>query len=356
MARSVPSWGPFTFARDRPHGFRTVSTRKARSGWKMNQVRNASATILLLLAWTVGHAQPASPFGPAAAWLVVEGDSLLRMEKPQKAVDKYTQAIDMEPSASNYSARARAWYQMDRMDRFLLDTEKALKIDSTHAEANYQRALYALRSEDYRTAERLSTRALDHGAKNRVREQALIVRGEARAELRKTKEAIADLKAGLGDRTEDLPAMKTLARMHDAQKDHAASLSVLEKLCTVEPGDIGNWTNRGFELAALGRYEEALTIYGKALTLDKDEPTALSDRAYALHKLGRNQEAMVDVERSLKSYPSNAFALHTRALLRLAKGEREKACADLHLAHIIGGVAEVDALLEKNCGGIQQKR
>ena len=319
-------------------------------------MRNTIATILLLLACAGGHAQPASPFGPAAAWLVVEGDSLLRLEKPQKAVDKYTQAIDLEPSAGNYSARARAWYQLERMDRYLLDTEKALKIDSTHAEANYQRAVYAFRSDDYRTTERLCSRSLDHGAKKTVREQALILRGEARAELKKTKEAIADLKAGLGDRTEDLSAMKTLARMHDAQNDHASSLAVLEKLCTVEPGDIGNWTNRGFELASLGRYEEALTIYGKALALDKDEPTALSDRAYALLKLGRNQEALTDVERSLKSYPSNAFALRTRAMLRLAKGERDKACADLHLSHIIGGVPEVDQLIEKNCGGIQPKR
>ena len=131
---------------------------------------------------------------------------------------------------------------------------------------------------------------------------------------------------------------------------------MLEKLCTVEPNDIGNWTNRGFELTSLGRYEEALTIYGKALSMDKDEPTALSDRAFALMKLGRNQEALADVERSLKSYPSNAFALRTRAMLRLAKGEREKACSDLHLAHVIGGVPEVDQLIEKNCGGLQPKR
>ncbi len=319
-------------------------------------MRNAIPTILLLLASAIGRAQPGSPFGPAAAWLVVEGDSLLRLEKPQKAVDKYTQAIEMEPSAGNYSARARGWYQMERMDRFLLDAEKALKLDSVHPEANYQRALYAYRSDDFRMTERLCSRALDHGAKNSLREQTLILRGEARAELKKTKEAIADLKAGLGDRTHDPVAMKTLARMHDAVKDHASSLAVLEQLSAIEPHDIGNWTNRGFELSALGRHEEALTIYGKALELDKDEPTALSDRAYTLYKLGRNQEAMTDVERSLRSYPSNAFALRTRALLRLAKGEREKACADLHLAHIIGGVPDVDQLLEKNCAGLEHNR
>ena len=44
------------------------------------------------------------------------------------------------------------------------------------------------------------------------------------------------------------------------------------------------------------------------------------------------------------------------AYRELAKGERDKACADLHLAHVIGGVPEVDQLLEKNCGGTQPRR
>ena len=130
----------------------------------------------------------------------------------------------------------------------------------------------------------------------------------------------------------------------------------LEQLCAVQPEDIGNWTNRGYELAALGRFDEALTIYGEALALDKDEPTVLSNRAWALLKLGRQDEALSDVERSLKSYPANPYALRTRALLYVAKGQREKACADLELARIIGGVDDVLQLITEHCAGIAPKR
>jgi len=319
-------------------------------------VRIIVIAILSLTMHVIVNAQIASPFGPAAAWLVEEGDSLLRINKPQKAIEKYTQAIDLEPSATNYAARARAWYKLDRMDRVLLDSEQALKLDSTHGEANFQRARYAFRADDHRLADRLTTRALDRGPKDKVRDKLLVLRGEARAELKRPQEAIADLAAGLGARTDNLPALKTLARLHDAVGDHAASLAVLEKLCTVEPGDIGNWTNRGFELASLGRHQEALTMYAKALTMDKDEPTALSDRAWSLLELGRPDEAMSDVQRSLRAYPANAFALRTRALLRIAKGEREKACEDLHLARVIGGVADVPKLIEKHCAGLPAKR
>lgn len=288
--------------------------------------------------------------------LIAEGDSLLALERPQKALDKFTAAVDMAPSASTYSARARAWYRLDRMDRYLMDVEKALKLDSLHPEANFQRAMYASRSEDNVAVERYSSRALVHGAKEPLRYQLLILRGQARTETRDYAGAIEDLRSGLGDRTEDLPAMKSLARCYDAMGEHEASLHVLEKLCAVEPDDIGNWTNRGFELATLGRHEDALVVYGEALELDRDEPTALSDRAWSLLQLHREDEALRDVERSLKAYPANAFALRTRALLNLNKGLKEKACADLQLAHILGGVPDVDKLIDQNCAGVLPKR
>ncbi len=287
---------------------------------------------------------------------IAEGDSLLAVERPQKALERFTYAVDKEPTAAHLSARARAWYRLDRMDRFLLDVDRALKLDSTLAEANYQRALYASRSEDHRGVDRYASAALRHGATGTLRQQLLVLRGRSRAETHDHNGAIADLQEGLGDRTEDTPAMKALANAYDAVGDHASSLAVLEKLCAVEPEDIGNWTNRGFELAKLGRHEEALTIYGEALGIDKDEPTALSDRAWSLLQLKREEEALKDVERSLRSYPANAFALRTRGILYAHKGLREKACADLQLARIIGGVPEVDKLIEEHCAGIPQKR
>lgn len=313
------------------------------------KVRSAIIPFLLPLVGGMAQAQ-------SAAQLIAEGDSLLKIDRPQKAADKFTQAIEKDPSAASYSARARAWYYMERMDRFLLDVEKALKLDSLDLEANYQRALYASRGEDHAMTDRLCSRALDHGAKEPLRYQLLVLRGGSRAESKNYSGAVADLTEALGTRTEDIPALKTLARAYDALGDHAASLHVLETLCTIEPEDIGNWTNRGFELASIDRYEEAITVYGEALALDKDEPTALSDRAYALLKLGRESEALVDIEHSLKGYPANAFALRTRGILRLHKGEKEKACADLQLARIIGGVPEVDKLIEENCAGSDPKR
>jgi tetratricopeptide (TPR) repeat protein len=283
------------------------------------------------------------------------GDSLLALDRPQKALEQYESAIKLRPDAHSYSARARAWFYQDRMDRFVMDADKALQLDSVYPEANYQRALYACRAEDFRFAERLLSRGLP-GATGKLRDQMLVLRGEARAELKKNAAAIEDLKAGIGDRNDDHEALRTLARLYDANGQYEEALAVLVTLCVVEPENIGHWTNRGYELLELQRYEDALAMFEKALKLDKDEPVARSNRAYCLLKLGRSEEAMADVEQSLKAYPANPYALRTRALLYLAKGEREKACNDLSLAKILGTVPEVDQLIQEHCGGTTAPR
>jgi tetratricopeptide (TPR) repeat protein len=281
--------------------------------------------------------------------LILQGDSLLRLEKPQRALDLYNQAVSIDPSAESYLARAKAWYMMDRMDRFLQDVDQALRKDSTSANAHYQRALYAIRSEDPEKAEYHATKAHELATQPLLKAQSLVLRGEARSELKRYALAIDDLEKGIAGTPTDPEVLKTLGRLYDQEGRHADALRILEQLCVLEPGQVGHWSNRGFELTQLGRYDEALTMIEEALSIDKDEPVALSNRAFVYMMLGRDAEAWTDVERSLRSYPANPYALRTRAMLRLRKGERAKACEDLTLAKALGGVPEVERLIKENC-------
>jgi tetratricopeptide (TPR) repeat protein len=281
--------------------------------------------------------------------LLVAGDSLMGIDKPQRALAEYDKALKLEPSPRTYLARAKAWYAMDRMDRFLLDVEQLLRMDSTHVEGHYLRAMYAYSAGDMPRAEHHADRSIRCGATDPLVAKVLVLRGEARAELKRYPEALADLEAGMAKGVEDVDAMRTLARLYDALGRHADALAVLERLCELEPRDVGHWSNRGYELIHLERYDEALSILEKALTIDRDEPTALSNRAFVLWKKGRLKEAWNDVERSLRYYPANPFALRTRAVLRLDRGDINKACEDLNLSKALGGAPLVDALLKEHC-------
>ncbi|MCB0773472.1 MAG: hypothetical protein KDB93_08860 [Flavobacteriales bacterium] len=311
-------------------------------------------TILLLalaIPWAFGAVR-----AQEAATLIAQGDSLLAAHENGKAMAKFNAAMALAPTADAFAGRARGWFQLAKYDKFLEDVHKALALDSLHGQANYQRALFALRAEDHQRAIQFASRVVNGDQPEPLRRQALIVRGEAEAAAGASRRAIDDLRNGLADHCDDLPAMKTLARMYDAAGSPDSSLHILEKLCELQPDDIGNWSNRGFELNRLERFSESIAMLDRALALDKDEPVVLSNKAYALLKLGHDAEAFSTVERSLSADRSNPFALRTRALLWLRKGELDKACNDLTLAKALGGAPEVDALVKQHCSGMRSNR
>lgn len=278
------------------------------------------------------------------------GDSLMRIEKPQRALAEYERALKLQPSATTYLARAKAWNALDRSDRFLLDVEQVLRMDSVNATAHYLRAEYAMRGGDMQRVVHHASRCLEHSTKSEERNKALVLRGEARVELKQYPGAILDLEQGLGNTSTDTESLATLARLYDGVGRYADALAILERLCELEPRSVGHWSNRSFELIMLERYDEAMQAVEQALALDKDEPIALSNRAYIHFKQGRVKEAWSDVERSLRSYPANPYALRTRGVLRLQAGDVEKACDDLTLAKVLGDIPEVEQLVKEHCG------
>ena len=121
-----------------------------------SRIRNGLRSVLFsasCLAAVTGFAQNARQ-------LIQQGDSLLQLEKPQRALDHFERAVEIESTATTHLARARAWYMLDRMDRFLLDVDKALRLDSSSGEDKEKSALYALRAEDYGLAESQAGQAI----------------------------------------------------------------------------------------------------------------------------------------------------------------------------------------------------
>jgi tetratricopeptide (TPR) repeat protein len=322
------------------HHFRDLRTIYFRS----MDPRRAMGIVLMMVGGMV-HAQN-------AAQLIAQGDSLLVNGKYAKAVEHFDAAIKAQPDARSYAARAAAWYVMDEPDRMLQDVDKALKLDSISPEANYQRALYAMRGQSWTTAEVHADRAMRHSTQEPLRSRAQILRGEARAEMKRYSTALRDLEEGTRLVPNDAGALRVLAQLYDQNKEHEKALLILDHLCKLEPKEMGHLVNKGFELALLGRHAEALAVYDEAAKFDAEEPVLLSNRAFSLMELGRNDVAMKEVKRGLHHEPGNPFALRTRAILYLRRGEREKACEDLQVSKAIGPGPEVDALILEHCSGV----
>jgi tetratricopeptide (TPR) repeat protein len=78
------------------------------------------------------------------------------------------------------------------------------------------------------------------------------------------------------------------------------------------PDAAAQWNNKGGSLNALGRHEEAIKCYDRALAKDPDDATAWNNKGSALMALRRHDEAARCFERALAINPKYAMAWTNR--------------------------------------------
>jgi len=64
------------------------------------------------------------------------------------------------------------------------------------------------------------------------------------------------------------------------------------------------WHNKGVSLRRLGRDEEALRAYRRAVEIEPDDALAWNNKGVSLRRLGRHEEALRAFERAYELDPS----------------------------------------------------
>jgi tetratricopeptide (TPR) repeat protein len=84
------------------------------------------------------------------------------------------------------------------------------------------------------------------------------------------------------------------------------------------------WHRKGIVLDNLGRYEEALQVYDKALELKPNDFDAWHRKGGTLDKLGRYEEALLAIDKALKLKPDVSNAWHRKGgtLVKLGRYRR----------------------------------
>jgi tetratricopeptide (TPR) repeat protein len=87
------------------------------------------------------------------------------------------------------------------------------------------------------------------------------------------------------------------------------------------------WINKGNSLLSLGRPEEAIACYDKALEIVPRDACSWSNRGNALNAVDRRQEAIDSCDKALEIDPRYAFAWSNKGGALFALGWREKSMA-----------------------------
>ena len=127
--------------------------------------------------------------------------------------------------------------------------------------------------------------------------------------------------------------------------EFARALEVAEELVTVR-GNARDWLSRGLVLGNLGRHEEALESFDRAIELDPNDALAWLSRGAALGNLGRHQEALESFDKAIELDPNNALAWFNRGRALYALGRHQEALDLLFKAlhHFTGREEEVKIL------------
>lgn len=104
------------------------------------------------------------------------------------------------------------------------------------------------------------------------------------------------------------PAMALRAQLMLAHRDYASAAETLKKLSALAPRDVRVWVLLGDAEVALGKPDDALASYERALELNPGDSNLHLLRAWALDRLGRNDDALAECGRALALNPQNQAA------------------------------------------------
>jgi tetratricopeptide (TPR) repeat protein len=128
------------------------------------------------------------------------------------------------------------------------------------------------------------------------------------------------------EKDRDVEALLYLAHGHRQRGDFIRSLQVFDGILSVDPEHAIASFNKGYTLARLGKFEEALKANARALELQPDFAEAHNNRSYILSCCGELSSALNAVQRALELRPDYDDA-HTNRAIVLARLRRFKESA-----------------------------
>ncbi|MCG6944826.1 MAG: tetratricopeptide repeat protein [Deltaproteobacteria bacterium] len=115
------------------------------------------------------------------------------------------------------------------------------------------------------------------------------------------------------------------------------AISEYNKAVSLNPAFASAYTSRGVAYAQSGgQYDQAISDFSKAIEISPQFAKAYKDRGFAYYKKGQYDQAISDYGKAIEIHPKFADAYFNRAVAYYSKGEYEKAWGDVHTVQSFG--------------------
>jgi tetratricopeptide (TPR) repeat protein len=124
----------------------------------------------------------------------------------------------------------------------------------------------------------------------------------------KKNDAMAAAQNALSINTSDASSMLVLAKIWGERGNYAKSLEYMEQATAIHPGIPENWSNKGYSLLKLKRYDDAVKAFETAIHLQSDFVNAWINLGEAKLRQGKLGEAIQTLEHATKLTPNSLDA------------------------------------------------
>lgn len=309
----------------------------------------ALATINRLIRFWPSDSQP----------YIVRAMCYENLQDMDKAAADYTEAIKLEPGATQYTYRAKFWYGRKEYQKAQADYEISLKKDPNVEELYFKLGMAYFRDNQFQKALDTFTSGIDRQVSNKMTAHLLQYRALMHEELSQFETALEDFTQSIKLVNNDPDAYMyrgyLLAKLghYDQGLQDLSLASALDQTCALcyvyqariyyqlglltpvnnyaalavryGPEMYEAYLIRGMGLAVAGHHSEAVSDFDRVIAMRPHQASAYAYRAISRIQLQELADAQKDVQKALQLDPDLPESSMAQARLQMAQNELSRA-------------------------------
>jgi len=301
------------------------------------KVKNSLILYLLILAFS-----SCDSLEDKKGRFLLKGNEKLKENDPKGAIDFYTEALELDSTyADAYYNKAMAHLRLNDLDAAISDFSLAIKYRVTYVDAYFKRGLgYIDNGEFYKGREDAQWLIANDGQNWKSH----FLNGLVEEKLKNYPAALISFEKAFELNPTNSDLLVNQATVEYYQKEYASAQKLVDEAEQINPDEPNLHNLRSMILFDLGNYAEALQSVEKAIKIDNQQAYYYNNKGLYLLFLDKPEEGLDLINQSIQMDPKNPFALRNKGIYYVMKGDKISSLQ--YLEELYKNYPEMDLLKE----------